>query len=211
MNIEKKIAITQAKIAALKVDEKMLKKLLDHQAELDTKKANKAFNGLSAAEKRVAIAQDVLLQIKNKFIKVEPGTWVSLDFKDEELLTPNESAQKTLSNNTEQCQACALGSLFICSIRLGNRLTVEEAGFKYGVGDQEDIMERLSLGIFSKEQLKLIEVAFEGGLGGYAVGDLEDKDAGEAAMLFSERLLGDKARLVKIMKNIIKNDGTFIP
>jgi hypothetical protein len=63
---------------------------------------------------------------------------------------------------------------------------------------------------FSKEQLRLMEVSFEGSDGVYGIDDVEKKDRG-FALAFHYAFKSPKERLEAMMKNIIANKGIFKP
>lgn len=185
-----------------------------------TKKWNSYFNSLSPADKRVAIAKDVLEQIKLKRLSALSGTYFNLSTD----LDEDKSIQANL--NKVECQACALGSMMFSHIKYNNECSVAEG---------EDIDSRYIKGklhnYFDESQLVLIETAFEQWKDNYNfddeanelyVGDgahsgdfLTDLDLGEedldrAGAYFDEYEFTDEERLVKIMKNIVKNKGTFV-
>jgi len=68
--------------------------------------------------------------------------------------------------------------------------------------------------IFSKKQLQLIEVYFEKGDGWFGEAGYTGNYIGEDSRhveYFNEAYPDDDERLVEIMKNIVANDGTFVP
>jgi hypothetical protein len=193
-------------------------------------KRNKIFAAASAAEKRVLIAKDVLAQIAAKKFKVRSGTWVNLldnnkltiptvapesiglpkDFKT---IDQKDSIRELFLENTtvKSCECCALGAMFMSCTLYNNKTTVRD--FDNETYDFVDSVEDRSFsnglaGFFSPEQLKLIEVAFECGHGGF---DPDEVTKGSHAAEWGDYYKNDKDRLVAIMKNIIKNDGKFVP
>lgn len=156
---------------------------------------------------RVRIAWDVLAQIKRKTWTVEHGTY--LDFsgvEDYGDLIEHEGdyvesflgLQELLkSPNGNKCEACALGSM-VCSLTLNNgNFNAFETRSRW---DQTDKLRDF----FEMGQLELIENCFEGNsITGYT-----------SSHVYPEyHSLRDSApaRLTLIMKNIIRNNGTFIP
>lgn len=175
--------------------------LTKNQAEKDIKaakqqlkiaKKNLEFASLSNAEKRVQIAKDVLAQLALKKIQPEQGAYVE-------------------SSNGETCQACALGALFVCTaVRTGNKLedvVLDAASDDYFGFDH--IREQLSP-LFSEAQLGKIERAFEG----WGAGD-EPSDTNKYGSLMTEAyndgISSPRVRMERIMRNIIANNGTFVP
>lgn len=131
--------------------------------------------------------------------------------------------QLYLENKIQQCSCCALGGMFMSCTLYNNNTTLENLGY---VGD--DIGNALYKGsepgslsngldkFFSVAQLRLIEQTFEGNNGVVISG--EDDETGEEFNKFSPRAEAfykkykkPKDRLVAIMQNIVKNNGTFKP
>ena len=188
------------------------------------RKSNAAFKKATKAEKRVMIAKDVLAQIKAKRYIAESGTWVDANWNirggiDE--IHETDSVQKLFADRTiETCSVCALGGLFMSCTNLNNNTCVSD--INYG-GEGTEIGERIQDGdtlsnglnkIFSKKQLQLIEVYFEKGDGWFGEGGYTGNYIGEDSRhveYFNDAYPDDDERLVEIMKNIVANDGTFVP
>jgi hypothetical protein len=190
---------------------------------------NKAFNRASKAQKRVMIAQDILARIKTRQYVATTGTWVSPNFHAQGA-EDDASVQKLLNEKGVQCECCGVGSVLLSCVAFKNQVTardVQEYGLDYGMMSDKDVDDKAGVwDIFSKKQLALIEIAFEQGDGMYAPsnGNILGADPDEyvveedafiemkdylAAKKFTARLDDPKKRLVKIMKNIVKNNGTF--
>lgn len=188
------------------------------------RKSNAAFKKATKAEKRVMIAKDVLAQIKAKRYIPESGTWVDANWNirggiDE--IHETDSVQKLFADRTiETCSVCALGGLFMSCTNLNNNTCVSD--INYG-GEGTEIGERIQDGdtlsnglnkIFSKKQLQLIEVYFEKGDGWFGEDGYTGNYIGEDSRhveYFNDAYPDDDERLVEIMKNIVANDGTFVP
>lgn len=174
---------------------------------------------MTKAEARVAIAKDVIKQIKAKKFVAEKGTYVRIDsmFDDdvrEEVLKDASDVRDIVCNpKAGVCTVCAMGSLFLSTARLFDNLPIpkEEAydgdllsGLPkpYVEGENSAAPEGYQKSplkrYFSKLQLSLIEAAFEG---------WPTKD-GQYIELNS---IHDEDRLLEIMKNIVSNDGKFVP
>ena len=130
--------------------------------------------------------------------------------------------QLYLENKIQQCSCCALGGMFMSCTLYNNNTTVDNlsyAGEDISEMLLEETSEKLSNGLnkfFSVEQLKLIEQTFEGDNGAVLSG--MDDDTGEIVDKFTPRAEAfytkykkPKDRLVAIMQNIVKNNGTFKP
>lgn len=186
-------------------------------------KRNKEFKAASPAEQRVLIAKDVIAQLKIGSFKPISGTF----FKSRQMYMmgdnyfnyhveeDNFSVQElVLSKKVNDCQCCALGSIALSCTLFKNKVKVSEIDYEldpsYVIeGEWQSGNSKLQLDeIFSSEQLKLIEVAFERGKGYYSSYSLID---GEAARRFGRAYSNHADRLIAIMKNIIKNKGEFKP
>ena len=185
------------------------------------RKSNAAFKKATKAEKRVMIAKDVLAQIKAKRYVPESGTWVDPNWNIRNEIDGTESVQKLFADRTiETCNVCALGGLFMSCTNLNNNTCVSD--INYG-GEGTEIGERIQDGdtlsnglnkIFSKKQLQLIEVYFEKGDGWFGEEGYTGVHIGEDSRhvaYFNDAYPDDEDRLVEIMKNIVANDGTFVP
>lgn len=154
------------------------------QQQLKIAKKNLAFASLSNAEKRVQIAKDVLAQLALKKLIPEQGTYVE-------------------SSNGESCTACALGALFACTaVRVGNKELIEEASNYWGF---DQIREQLTP-LFSEQQLGKIECAFEG----WGADDSEEYGS-LMTEAYNDGISSPRVRMERIMRNIIANNGTFVP
>jgi hypothetical protein len=213
----------QVKKTAKKLTVAKAKKLVQNQNRR-TRQSNARFEALSHAEKRVAIARDVLAQIATK--RLVPANRIWLAGKDnsnlfsKKDLEKNPEFQKILSTKKE-CTGCALGGLFMCAVEVADKLKLSELrkvkdyqeemldptnddkrytrmdGFIQG----DDAFKYLRR-FFSQEQLDAIESAFERGVG--ASTDME-------AAGFAPDEYKPAERMKLIMQNIILHKGKFVP
>lgn len=184
---------------------------------------------MTKAEKRVEIAKDVLKQIKAQKYIAEQGTWVcGVDYdnhigdvlwhaKEDGIKTID--AKKDYTDKLTKCYVCALGSLFVSAIDKYNhtKLSTENAHF---LTEAKESKINPLLKWFTAKQLFLIESTFEGGLGGWSdsAGDVFSNkelnrwyEVGENAVeRYYDKYPDPTKRLVAIMKNIIRNKGTFV-
>jgi len=154
-------------------------------------------------KKAVQIAEDVLAQLRARKYVATAGTYVDLNdafiegknyWEDVPVV---KSLQTFLKKHAKKksCHVCALGACFLANVERRNKVDLEDF---YG---RRDIEVNLA-GIFSAEQMDEIETAFEGNTSHGGSWD---------AVAFGNRYHDDTARLRAIMRNIIKNDGEFIP
>ncbi len=171
------------------------------------KKNNALMSKSTKAEKRVLIAKDVLKQIKIHKFDPQSGAWFDSSVLELHNLYDDDSAQPALLMEQPTCNVCALGGLFLSTIRLNNKCPVREL-----LESECDLGGRISEGdstlnkIFSIKQLQLIEATFEVNGGAYRASQSKYDRVGD----FYTKYPDVKDRLVAIMKNIIKNKGTFI-
>ncbi len=179
---------------------------------------NEKFRQATRSQKRVLIAREVLAQLKTGRFIAKHGTFLFLDnedvYADESEL--HKSLQELfLSKEIKNCSVCALGGLmFGCTIlnnkeRVGN-LDVEF----YGLGERIRQNGKLRNGLntfFSSEQLQLIEIAFENDRGAFRSLSIRNREQAYKAAYFGSNIDDPYDLMVKIMRNIIKNKGEFIP
>jgi hypothetical protein len=144
---------------------------------------------LSKAQMRVAIAKDVIKQIELKNIKPTEGDYIDPSNTAHKELgklpSSNVESQPFIEIISKNCHVCALGACLLSKARLFDSCPVYDliTGSVYkGLGK-----------IFSGNQLNLIEHEFE--LGGFVDGSYPDTSPTD--------------RMISIMKNIIKNKGTY--
>lgn len=168
----------------------------------------KTWSKMTASEKRVALAEDVIKHVRAEFMIVESGTYAAMDYYKsrghEEL-----GAREFLKENKNSCTVCAKGALMCANILERNECSVGD----FDAGNLT-IKSRLR-GIFGSGQLDLIECCFEQSVQ-YDEANILWTETGrsklaERAIKMGGRYTTDKGRLVGIMKNIIKNNGTFKP
>jgi hypothetical protein len=186
------------------------------------KAQNAAFKKMTATQKRIAIAKDVLKSLKNGKLVANTGSYCEWDMNSEKMNTLEEGSVELqdlmVGGVIESCHVCAIGSIFTSKVMLGDdfRVGIEKeyySGSRLRVEDiscSDDKMITALKGIFTESQLRLMEFAFEGN-------DICNNHLSKPEK-FKERLrdfyhnyYSSHERLVAIMKNIIKNEGVFKP
>ncbi|RJQ25016.1 hypothetical protein C4577_06435 [Candidatus Parcubacteria bacterium] len=173
---------------------------------------------MKKSEMAVAIAKDVLKWIP-KYKDIGHSRYMQGDItclKDKE----DSQAQKHTKEIVKNCGVCALGACFVSYINVFNKLKIsdiiDDCG-GYFEGDpltidleREGLIKDKLLKAFSQTQLDLIEAAFERD---DLTIDWQDSTSSsmEEAIEFGERYNDSRERLRAIMKNIIKNNGKFVP
>lgn len=159
-------------------------------------RARRAFEKLSSAEQRVAIAKDVIAQLDAERFEAAPGTYVEFSRG----ARANKERQVCELTAGRTCEVCALGALFVAGVERADKLRVKDLvyGTERGVlrgldgNDCRAYLERF----FEYDQLAEIESAFE---------------CWGAGLKTRWRLLPPDERMRRIMANIIKNYGEFVP
>ena len=181
------------------------------------KARNARFNAASPAEQRVIVAKDVIAQIKKGSIEPMRGNWVRMFLP--KMAPESQICDIVGGKNDVVCSACALGSMMISMVRYRDNFSVRDYelgnfnydSIHYGRPDKTGITE-----LFTPQQQRMIECAFEAGDGFYnysrraKCSDTERKEM-HKAIDFGYQYTDTKARLIAIMKNIVKNKGEFVP
>jgi hypothetical protein len=184
---------------------------------------NKWFSSLSRSAQRVEIAKDVIAQLNaGKYTAVNMQYFmVSGNIGD------GSNLQEVVEN--ANCSMCAMGAVFASKCRLGNDAVLKkdynsyyhEATQSTKIVNPEDYIGD----IFEEEQLRLMEVAFEG----FDAGQYFENNHGKydsysdettiyhaeydlAVEFYDERSRTHTSAeiMVDIMNNIIENDGEFV-
>ena len=167
------------------------------------KEQNDRFNALPHNKQRVEIAKDVLKWLALGRIKAGAGSYIfirnakaRIDRKE----NPEGSFQDLVKRDSFTCDVCAKGALFVCAVARKDKVKNNQMrGF-----NGNELSAKLG-GVFSPEQLALIEAEFEGNV-------IDTDIIYDYTFIPSiDRGLSDRMRLKAIMQNIIKNNGTFKP
>src|SRR5688572_19550646 len=121
---------------------------------------------MSKAQKRVAVARDVLKQLKIGKYNAEEGTWAEVfmakEFDEKKAIG---CELQSFVKKAESCTVCGLGAVFVSLVRIDDRFKIRDGDVGYQrnfvLGD-DTLIKRLKA-IFSREQLSMIEAAFEKG------------------------------------------------
>ena len=161
------------------------------------------------AQLRIQISRDTLKHIEAKSIIVEKGHYLFNEKLSEFI---GESLQECLPK-LKECRVCALGALFYSYVERHNNYTIKQLEVGKHIMDLE-MRPKLKL-YFSNKQLGLIETAFERNAGYAFKAGCTTNNKWRAYYYrdhngFSQFEQSDEV-LTSIMKNIIKNKGTFKP
>lgn len=163
-------------------------------------------------ESKVLIAQDVLLQLKQKTLIPDDSNGYfflpnGLDHPSNDWV-PESSVQETLLSLTKQkpCTVCAVGSTFVAAVRLYDELTWEQAlelGDGDGVGTPSAVTE---LGYFDTLELRWMEALFE-----TTTHVFSNLPVVHSHIYYIREHANPEKRLKGIMTSIIKEKGVVDP
>lgn len=171
---------------------------------------NAKFEKLSPARKRVVIAADVIRQVRAYRYIATKGTYIDpVSFSAEHY----DSAVEFARGPDTVCRVCARGAMFLSILSIFNNFTGRIPSYPREEKEQE---------FFDKRQTKLIEGAFEGwgrknmteyhnASGEYIFPEYYTVDMEPAVLSYVNDYPSAEDRLIAIMRNVIKNRGTFIP
>lgn len=184
----------------------------------DIELSNDKFKNASKAEKRVMLAKDAIARIKMKQFEASTGTLADISLESYGDDGYKESFKTLIeSNRVTSCAVCAKGGMLLSYVARFNNLTAEDAG---QVDMEDGVIERTLKEAFTKRQLDLMEVAFEGTTFKWT-GELSDSAIEKAEKFYREtggfedmsdwnveRALSER-RLLAIYQNIVDNKGNF--
>lgn len=156
---------------------------------------------MSRAEMRVAIAKDVIAQIKSQKLRVKCGRYIT--FVNEKIMEIGDQAI-LLNPETPACQVCGIGAAIYSAIRLFNTVQTKT------IGGNEFLARDLITKWFTPEQACLIECAFE--IDTHLMRNASTTDEQRrAARAFGSKYDDDpEERAIAILQNIADN-GEFRP
>lgn len=238
---KKSAAYTPAQIAAKE------KKLAAEIA-----RRNKLFKAASKQEKRVLIAKDVIAQIRANRYTPKSRTWLNMWTQSGKFIDPYELARTDyteltsadlsrtgglnpedqtrdafLRGDISKCSCCALGGILMSCTLYNDHQKLKNVDRDTDIEEIIALDEGFTNGLhkfFSRQQLALIECAFEGGRGWFLAFREGNRVAADNALLqnvpkttllnalkYKRKYRSTSKRMITIMQNIIRNNGTFTP
>ena len=161
--------------------------------------ANARFNALPPMEKRLAIARDILSQLKAGAFIAGSG----YGSEHQRWFLPLGDLQKNL-NDGVVCDGCAKAAILISKARLGNEVIVDDDFY----GLNKMLAQEVSRAFFGVKCADVIEALYEGNAG-YCVFDVSTPEY-FAIEKYIDRLpdgILDRERMERIYKNIVRNKG----
>jgi hypothetical protein len=171
------------------------------------------------ATKTVAIAKDVLKQLKLNKLRITCGYYLTGDVKTPKLLDTSEDAQKYVDLIQKHCDVCAKGAAILSYARLYDNISLAKLGmYPLRGGDNSQTICGGSKNwgdmykIFGLENINKIEAAFEG-YGYWNCNGNKHPDPREIIKVESYEPAYPKPadRLRAIMINVVRNKGVFKP
>ena len=163
---------------------------------------------MTLAQIRVVVAKEVLVLLRKRKGTIVPKEGCYLWNNHEEIRrwcyetnSDLDDARKHLPVLINSCHVCAIGALFVGWVKRYDGITVKKF-LEYGRNNMCGTMSA-----FDRGNLGMIECAFEG----HRIADGSVMEEDDAAVDFYGRYDNPKDRMVAIMKNIVKNKGTFKP
>lgn len=174
------------------------------------KRKKDPFLSKTKPQQRVALAKDALKWLKDDLIKAETGTVCELDFDD---APRGDQVQpyliKAIKNKDLNCDVCLRGALLLAAVFRNNHFTCDELEWSSGMYSPTNRVDQRLNKHFSRDQIALMEGAFEGSISPSAHKRLRSAKNREAVLDFCLKYNSDHERMVAILKNLIKNKGTF--
>lgn len=163
------------------------------------------YYALSPAQKRVAVAADVIAQLEARTIEAGWSYFVTYVGN----FPPGDLRKSFLeaADDMRPCEVCALGALFYSQVSLGNGVTLSRS---FACFTRDHLTRKLEQ-IFEESQLDLIEAAFEKNATVASVNKHPTPPNTGRAVAFGAMHKLRHERMIAIMKNIVENDGTFVP
>lgn len=170
---------------------------------------NRRFRKLTPEKQRVRIAKDVIAQLAAGRIRARRGLYLSpADRTSWHAKLDHEQVHLALEEQPI-CMACALGAAFACAVKRANDLKFISFAHHSAPDRERFMMHAYLKDWFSLEQLGLIECCFEGSER-WAVPGTPPELISRALSFGPYGPTADQL-MTAIMKNIIENDGTFVP
>lgn len=160
--------------------------------------------------KSVAIAKDVLKQLKY----IQPAhLYIDIDEDGQNILQKRigEQLQTALPKVRKHCSVCMLGACFLSHVGLYNKFKINDM-LAHSLIDSEGDIKPLLRKSMGSENVILLESAYE------MITDWGESDETPyfaslrlSAAKFGQKYYDDGERMKAIMKNVIENNGEFIP
>jgi hypothetical protein len=182
---------------------------------------------MTKKEMCVALAKDAIKHVKTEKFTVAKGAYCVPEYEEDGVVYYNRhiptglQLDEILVKPTATCRICALGGLLAMYALRKDDTTIDQSC------DRSEIVKRLGK-YFATHELDVIETTFEGpkfvrggpcGIEGcetcigvelqpFIGGDFTQPEL-KACKKFHEKYAEDEKRFIAIMRNIVRNEGTF--
>jgi hypothetical protein len=154
-------------------------------------------------KQRIAVARDVIKQVETeRFLARNEGY---LHIGGEDIMRPSGISTQGFCKKLKNCTVCAKGALFVSSIAKYNNYEVKKT-----VSSSKFIRSKTRED-WGRYQADLIECAYEQSTAFIKSCNLSQEDEVSRAVSFGKKYDKAPSRLIAIMNNIIRNNGTFKP
>lgn len=154
------------------------------------------FKDLEPHRQRIEVAKDAIKQIKLGIYVPQVEREITIKHEDR---YEGKSLQKLIESREIKCEVCVKGGIFASCVVFNNKFNIGENG-----------LSQRANGIFSEEQLNLMEVAFEQKTYGWNRENLSDSQIKKALAFGKGYKL--KERMLAILNNVVNNvEGEFVP
>lgn len=158
---------------------------------------------------KIAIAEDVIAQIKAR--KFKPTCGIYVDGTILEGLNEGDDLQAQVQDlrKGQPCGVCAIGAAFLSCVNLNDGYEIHEADIDYNYIDDSRMRQTLEK-FFSEEELSVIESSFEcksDFLYDIGSNDLADEFENSFDYVAALEELDETARLLWIMQSVINLNG----
>ncbi len=155
---------------------------------------NANYDAATPEKKRVMLAEEVLRLIDTGVALPEYGTYCRL--RNAAGYEFTESAQPYIAEGGIRCDVCAKGAIFLAGISFKNQFAIAEL-HSGRMGD----MVRSNRCAAPDDRLALVEL--------FGQDVLDDMESDFECERFEGVYTSDRAQLIRIMTNIIENNGTY--
>jgi len=169
---------------------------------------------MTPAQSRVAIAKDVIESLLAERFKATTGTYIYSRSATANGIAVQGTVnlKDAIQKNMKSCKVCAKGAMFVAAVERFNQIysEVRRPGDNVLEEFSHDVEICDHLGkYFTKRQLDLIEMAFEGEGEDMFIDELVEEKK-YVALAYSFIHKNPEDRMIAIMQNIIANKGEFV-
>lgn len=169
---------------------------------------NRRFLKLTRKQQRIKIIRDAITHLMSGKTIANIGEYLVISYRAARKLKGDDQVHDIVER--VPCRVCGIGSAFVSAVTLKNKLTISDLGGEthYGWSFYDVRMRSYLRTWFTDTQLDLIEGAFERSV---SLAKVASYSAVASAKRFGDGFETSKTRLLAIYKNMLENDGKFVP